>query len=148
MPCNKCDKSFSKLLNLKNHIQVVHEGKKLFPCKLCDKSCLTNAFLKNGEKSLLRYGIEKSENQSFLGCFAYFYAWKQKLENVPTIEDMREILVDAMDIDMFIQYHNGNLVSIGGTDLDSQTLLDNLLITVIYNENNTTYKNVATAYIF
>ena len=28
-----------------------------------------------------------------------------------------------------ISYANGNLVSIGGTDLDSQTLLDNLLIT-------------------
>ena len=28
-----------------------------------------------------------------------------------------------------IRYSNGNLVSIGGTDLDSQTLLDNLLIT-------------------
>ena len=28
-----------------------------------------------------------------------------------------------------IKYANGNLVSIGGTDLDSQTLLDNLLIT-------------------
>ena len=28
-----------------------------------------------------------------------------------------------------IRYANGNLVSIGGTDLDSQTLLDNLLIT-------------------
>ena len=28
-----------------------------------------------------------------------------------------------------IKYSNGNLVSIGGTDLDSQTLLDNLLIT-------------------
>ena len=70
------------------------------------------AFLKNGEKSLLRYGIEKSENQSFLACLAYFYAWKQRLETVPSIEEMREILVDAMDLDMFIQYHNGNLVSI------------------------------------
>ena len=28
-----------------------------------------------------------------------------------------------------IQYSNGNLVSLGGTDIDSQTLLDNLLLT-------------------
>ena len=29
-----------------------------------------------------------------------------------------------------IKYANGSLVSIGGTDLDSQTLLDNLLINI------------------
>lgn len=71
-----------------------------------------NAFVVNGEKALLRYGVEKSENQSFLACFAYFYAWKQRLESVPTIEEMRELFVDAITIDMFITYHNGNLVSI------------------------------------
>lgn len=67
--------------------------------------------IKPGEKCLLRFGVEKSENQSFLACFAYFYAYKQSLKTVPTIEEMRREFVKAIDIDMFIRYHNGNLVS-------------------------------------
>ena len=61
---------------------------------------------------MLRYGIEKSENQSFLGCLAYFYSYKQNLDYVPSIEEMRSLIVKAIDLDMFVQYHNGNLVSI------------------------------------
>ena len=34
-----------------------------------------------------------------------------------------------MKVNLPLDTANGNLVSIGGTDLDSQTLLDNLLIT-------------------
>tara|TARA_B100001287_G_scaffold235848_1_gene208158 strand:+ start:24890 stop:30631 length:5742 start_codon:yes stop_codon:yes gene_type:complete len=69
------------------------------------------AVIRGGEKCLLRYGVEKSETQSFLACFAYFYAYKQGLSKVPTIEEMREEFVNAIDIDMFVRYHNGNLVS-------------------------------------
>ena len=71
-----------------------------------------SALIRGGEKCLLRYGIEKSENQSFLGCLAYFYSYKQNLDYVPSIEEMRSLIVDAIDLDMFVQYHNGNLVSI------------------------------------
>ena len=46
LPCSKCGKSFMKIQNLKNHVQIVHEGKKLFPCKLCDKSCKGSWYLK------------------------------------------------------------------------------------------------------
>ncbi len=71
-----------------------------------------SALIRGGEKCLLRYGIEKSENQSFLGCLAYFYSYKQNLDYIPSIEDMRLIVADAIDLDMFVKYHNGNLVSI------------------------------------
>ena len=71
-----------------------------------------SALIRGGEKCLLRYGIEKSENQSFMGCLAYFYSYKQNLDYVPSIEEMRTIFVESIDLDMFVQYHNGNLVSI------------------------------------
>lgn len=70
-----------------------------------------SAIIKSGEKSLLRYGVEKSENQSFFACLAYFYAYKQKID-IPTIEEMREKFIEAINLDMFVRYHNGNLVSI------------------------------------
>lgn len=69
------------------------------------------AVIRGGEKCLLRYGVEKSENQSFLACFAYFYAYKQGLEKVPTLDEMREEFKNSIDIDMFVRYHNGNLVN-------------------------------------
>ena len=64
-----------------------------------------------GEKCLLRYGVEKSEKQSFFACFAYYYAYKQKLKTIPSIEEMRTLFRDAINIDLFVRYHNGNLVS-------------------------------------
>ena len=71
-----------------------------------------SALILSGESSLLRYGVEKSDNQSFLACFAYYYAYKHKLPTPPTIAEMRGIFVESINLDMFIQYHNGNLVSI------------------------------------
>ena len=55
--------------------------------------------------------MEKSENQSFVATFAYFYTYKHNLDTIPTIREMREIFKNAIDIDMFVRYHNGNLVS-------------------------------------
>ena len=70
------------------------------------------ALIRSGEKCLLRYGVEKSENQSFLSCFAYFYAYKQNLDEIPSLEQMRTIFTDNINLDLFVKYHNGNLVSI------------------------------------
>jgi len=70
-----------------------------------------SSLIRQGEKCLLRYGMEKSENQSFVATFAYFYTYKHNLDTIPTIREMREIFKNAIDIDMFVRYHNGNLVS-------------------------------------
>ena len=70
-----------------------------------------SSLIRQGEKCLLRYGMEKSENQSFVASFAYFYAYKHDLDTIPTINEMRGIFEGAISIDMFVRYHNGNLVS-------------------------------------
>lgn len=69
-----------------------------------------NASILPGKNALLRCGVEKSKNQSFLACFAYYYGLSQKKET-PSIESMRKILANAIDLDRFVSYHNGNLVS-------------------------------------
>jgi len=70
------------------------------------------ALIKPDTPCLLRFGVEHNDNQSFLACVAYYYAYKQNLPKVPTIAEMRVILADALDLDLFLKYHNGSLVSI------------------------------------
>ena len=70
------------------------------------------ALIKPDTPCLLRFGIEHSDTQSFLACVAYYYAYKQELEKIPKISEMRNIIADALDLDLFLKYHNGSLVSI------------------------------------
>ena len=65
---------------------------------------------------LLRHGIEISENQSFIACIAdaMFYARKDpngSYYNIPSIKQMKEIIISSLSIDKFITYQNGNLVT-------------------------------------
>lgn len=73
-----------------------------------------NKFLKDNESTttLLRYGVENSTNKSFVACIADIYAYKKRSSSVPTIEEMCNIIASAVSIDLFINYHNGSLLSI------------------------------------
>jgi len=73
-----------------------------------------NKFLKDDESSstLLRYGVENSTNKSFVACIADLYAYKKRSSSVPTIEKMCNIIASAVTIDLFVNYHNGSLLSI------------------------------------
>lgn len=70
------------------------------------------AVIRPDASCLLRYGPEKNKNQSFIGCIADIYASIQNLDQVPSITEMKNILVDAIGLDNFLQYHNASLVSI------------------------------------
>ena len=70
------------------------------------------AIIKPGAPTLLRYGVEQTKTQSFLGSVAHFYAYKHNLERTPTIAEMRGILARAITLDLFLKYHNGNLATI------------------------------------
>jgi hypothetical protein len=60
---------------------------------------------------LLRYGVEKNDKQSFLGCVAVMYANKHKLPKIPTIKEMKDILIESLNLDHFIHSYNGSLIS-------------------------------------
>ena len=48
--CNICHDGFSAKNEVKNHIELVHEGKKSFECKVCNTSFLLKSSLKNHVK--------------------------------------------------------------------------------------------------
>ena len=99
------------------------------------------ALIKKTGACLLRYGIEQNEHQSFLGCFAEIYAGSRGLSVVPSISEMRSILVNAIDIDHFIKYHNGSLISVFRPDISAKTLetadVSKYNDSIFYSENNT-----------
>ena len=73
-----------------------------------------NKYLKDDESTttLLRYGVENSSQKSFIACVADIYSYKKRLSAVPSIDEMCDIIANAVNIDLFINYHNGSLVSI------------------------------------
>ena len=70
------------------------------------------SLIRVNEPCLLRYGVENSSNQSFVACIAHFYAYKHNLKQIPSIVEMRKILVKSITLDLFLKYHNGNLATI------------------------------------
>jgi hypothetical protein len=70
------------------------------------------AVIKHNKPCLLRYGVEHSVLQSFVACFADIYASDNNLKKTPTIEEMRNIILNAISLDTFLDYHNSSLSSI------------------------------------
>jgi len=68
----------------------------------------TNTNVRLNHTCLLRHGVEENENQSFIAVIAdaLYYS---NVNNVPTIKEMKEILIDALNIDDYLTYQNGNL---------------------------------------
>lgn len=71
----------------------------------------TNQVISNKDNCLLRFGVEKSDNQSFLACMAAMYAYKQELDATPTLAEFKQILSNTITLDMFIGYYNASLVA-------------------------------------
>ena len=71
--------------------------------------------IKENQNTYLLYTVERKYHQSFIGCIARAYADINEYHNqnlsVPTISEMRNIIADSITLDMFLQYHNGSLVS-------------------------------------
>ena len=68
----------------------------------------TNTNIRLNHTCLLRHGVEENENQSFIAVIAdaLYYS---NVNKVPTIKEMKEILIDALNIDDYLTYQNGNL---------------------------------------
>ena len=71
----------------------------------------TNQVLPEKKDCFLRFGVEKSDNQSFLACMAAMYAYKQDLDTTPTLAEFKQILSNTITLDMFIGYYNASLVA-------------------------------------
>jgi len=87
----------------------------------------TNMNLKLNHMCILRHGVENSQNQSFIACIAsaIFYGQKDEItknpliakfipnaiHEVPTIKEMKQIIINSIDIDKFMKYQNGDLIT-------------------------------------
>jgi len=109
----------------------------------------TNMAIKPNHTCLLRYGVENDKNQSFIACIASVFYYDQQREElevstdikpkvkgrkskkgvlptkvkpmVPSIKQMKDIIINAIDIDKFITYQNGDLVtSFANPTLDTE----------------------------
>jgi hypothetical protein len=115
----------------------------------------TNMNLKPNHTCILRHGVEVSANQSFIACIAsaIFYGQRDELSkkplinryipnakyDVPTIKEMKEIIIQAIDLDKFIKYQNGDLVT-SFADISLEVNIDDYRESKIYKKINTSKK--------
>jgi len=113
----------------------------------------SNSNIKSFHPCLLRHGVEINQKQSFIACIsdALFFATKLLDENnkptdkyakILTIKEMKERIIRSLNIDNFIKYQNGNLIT-DFTDpnrnVDYDKYLDSKLFSKL-NLNNETDK--------
>jgi hypothetical protein len=74
------------------------------------------ALIKPNTEVFLRYGVEQSIHQSFIGSIADIFAslnrYREQQRPTPTIQEMRAIISDALTLDTYLKVHNGSLVSV------------------------------------
>ena len=85
----------------------------------------TNTNIRLNHTCLLRHGVEENENQSFIAVIAdaLYYS---NVNKVPTIKEMKEILIDALNIDDYLSYQNGNLfISFNIDEVEQEKIQNN-----------------------
>jgi len=70
------------------------------------------ALIKPNTSCILRSSVEQKPNQSIMGCFADLYANSRELQQTPSVEEFKKIIRENVSLDKFIEYNNGNLVSV------------------------------------
>ena len=107
----------------------------------------TNMNLKLHHLCILRHGVEVSSIQSFIACIAsaIFYAQKDDKKplinrylpnakhDVPTIKEMKEIIISAINLDNFIKLQNGDLIT-SFADPNLEVKLDDYRETKLYKK--------------
>ena len=94
------------------------------------------ALINKTETPLLRYGVEYSVKQSFIACIADLYTYNNNVP-VPSISEMRKIIVSHISLDVYVKSNNGSLVSIFQP---KKTIIDD--ITVEKYKTTELYKSI------
>jgi len=82
----------------------------------------TNTNIKTNHPCLLRHGVEVNDRQSFIACISdvLFYGKRlvdseghltNNMAKIPSIPEMKTRIINAINVDEFIKYQNGNLVN-------------------------------------
>ena len=70
------------------------------------------AMIMPDKTALLRYGVEQTPTQSFLGVFADIYSTIHGMPIPPSVEEFKQILAREITLDIFMGLHNSSLVSV------------------------------------
>ena len=74
------------------------------------------ALIKPNINVFLRYGVEQSQHQSFLGSIAHIFGsvhkYRQQGKSIPTIQEIRGIISESLNLDNYLKLHNGSLISV------------------------------------
>ncbi len=81
----------------------------------------TNTNVKPNHTCLLRHGVEFSNKQSFIACIADAKYYAETM-NIPSIADMKKIIIASLNLDDYITYQNGNNVE--GFMVNDNAILD------------------------
>jgi len=120
----------------------------------------TNTNVKLNHPCLLRHGVETNDSQSFIACIAdalFFTKNDETSREVMkgnTIKKMKKIIISMLNLDNFITYQNGNLVSDftepkREIDISNPKYTSSKLYTKLSLKNNSDlqyFKNVCSAY--
>ena len=79
----------------------------------CQVSAI-NKNIKENHLCLLRMGVENSLNQSFIACLSTIKYYNTDTSYIPSISEMKEVIIQSLNIDIFIQLQNGNLITYFG----------------------------------
>jgi hypothetical protein len=78
--------------------------------------------LKLKKLCLFRMGVESSSSQSFLAAVAYIF-YKTGSIDEPTIQSMKDLIINKINIDNIQNFHNGSLAStFAKPDYDTQSI--------------------------
>ena len=126
--------------------------------------CKVNKNNKNKSSCLLRHGVERNESKSFLACIAdalYYAEYDSRKDPLPILDVktfVRDKLLNAFNLDSFIEYQNGtlydNFVDTNRNKNKSFDKIDNKYkTTMLYNktlgeanENKRFFMNALSAY--
>lgn len=115
-----------------------------------------NSLIKETSACLLRHGVEVNENQSFIACIADAVFAKRDETGIPykipSIKEMKNRIIQSLQIDNFVKYQNGNLVT-NFYKLNENVNISKYMGSIIYskldksNETEMVYfKNVISAF--
>jgi hypothetical protein len=84
----------------------------------------TNTGLTQNQMCLLQRGVENNENQSFIACIADIYNNMNEIQQnkklvKPTVNEMKNIIINALHLDNFMTFQNGNLIDIFSKKIES-----------------------------
>jgi len=79
-----------------------------------------NKNIKDNHLCLLRMGVENNINQSFIACLSMIKYYNTETSYIPSIREMKEVIIQSLDLDIFIQLQNGNLLNYFGEEINSK----------------------------